>query len=127
VYRAKQPKVNLELDPTATFTGDEADLMEVLGNLLENAYKYCGSVIRIVVQADKHTGGIEISIEDDGPGIAPEQVDSVLQRGTRMDESVPGQGIGLSMASEIITLYGGHLAFAASPLGGTLLRISFHD
>jgi signal transduction histidine kinase len=44
-----------------------------------------------------------------------------------MDESVPGQGIGLSMTSEIITLYGGQLAFAASPLGGTLLRVSFHD
>ena len=125
VYRGKRPTVTLELDPSATFSGDEADLMEVLGNLLENAYKYCGSMIRVCVQMDKHSNGIEISIEDDGPGIAPQQVDSVLQRGTRMDESIPGQGIGLSMASEIITLYGGQLAFAASPLGGALLRINF--
>ena len=127
VYRQKQPTVTLELDPSATFTGDEADLMEVMGNLLENAYKYCSRVIRVSVQVDKHRDGIEISIEDDGPGIAPQQVDSVLQRGTRMDESMPGQGIGLSMASEIITLYGGQLAFAASPLGGALLQINFHD
>ncbi len=77
------------------------------------------------MQVDKHSDGIEISIEDDGPGIAPEQVDGVLQRGTRMDETIPGQGIGLSMANEIITLYGGRLAFAASPLGGALLRINF--
>ncbi len=127
VYREKQPTVTLELDPSATFTGDEADLMEVLGNLLENAYKYCSRVIRVLVLVDKHRDGIEISIEDDGPGIAPQQVNVVLQRGTRMDESMPGQGIGLSMASEIITLYGGQLAFAASPLGGALLRINFHD
>ena len=127
VYREKQPTVTLELDPSATFSGDEADLMEVLGNLLENAYKYCGSVIRVCVQVDEHSNGIEISIEDDGPGIAPQQVDSVLQRGTRMDESLPGHGIGLSMASEIITLYGGQLTFAASPLGGALLRVNFHN
>ncbi len=125
VYREKQPTVELRLDPSVTFTGDEADLMEVLGNLLDNAYKYCSSVIKVAVQVDKHSDGIEISIEDDGPGIAPEQVDGVLQRGTRMDETIPGQGIGLSMANEIITLYGGRLAFAASPLGGALLRINF--
>ena len=127
VYREKRPTVTLELAPSATFSGDEADLMEVLGNLLENAYKYCSSMIRVCVQVDEHSDGIEISIEDDGPGIAPQQVDNVLQRGTRMDESMPGQGIGLSMASEIITLYGGQLAFAASPLGGALLRVTFHN
>lgn len=127
VYREKQLTVTLDLDPSATFTGDEADLTEILGNLLENAYKYCGRTVRVGVQIDKQTDGIEISIEDDGPGIAPEQVDSVLQRGTRMDQSIPGQGIGLSMASEIIALYGGQLAFAASSLGGSLLRVSLHD
>jgi len=127
VYREKQVAVELELDPSATFTGDEADLTEILGNLLENAYKYCRSKVRVSVRTDQHPDGIEISIEDDGPGIAPEQVDAVLQRGTRMDESVPGQGIGLSMANEIITVYGGQLAFAASPIGGTLLRVSFRD
>lgn len=127
VYREKQPTITLELDPSATFTGDEADLTEILGNLLENAYKYCGGAIRVRVQHDEHASGIEISIEDDGPGIAAEQVDHVLQRGTRMDQSVPGQGIGLSMAHEIISVYGGRLTFAASPLGGTLLRICFYN
>jgi two-component system, OmpR family, sensor histidine kinase PhoQ len=127
VYREKQPTVTLELDPSATFTGDEADLTEILGNLLENAYKYCKNAVRVGLQSDTNAAGVEINIEDDGPGIAAEQVESVLQRGARMDQSVPGQGIGLSMANEIITVYGGQLAFAASPLGGTLLRISFHD
>ncbi|MFV1974076.1 MAG: ATP-binding protein, partial [Thiohalobacterales bacterium] len=123
VYREKAVTVALELDPSATFTGDEADLTEILGNLLENAYKYCRRAVR--VQTGQHSAGIEIRIEDDGPGIAADQVDTVLQRGKRMDESVPGQGLGLSMASEIITVYGGQLAIAESPLGGTLLRVNF--
>ena len=127
VYRDKQVTVELELDPSATFTGDEADLTEILGNLLENAYKYCQSKVRVSVGTDEHPDDVEISIEDNGLGIALEQVDTVLQRGTRMDESIPGQGLGLSMANEIITVYGGQLTFAASPLGGTLLRVSFQD
>jgi two-component system sensor histidine kinase PhoQ len=127
VYREKAVAVELELDPTVTFTGDEADLTEILGNLLENAYKYCRRVVQVCVQIDQHSAGIEIQIGDDGPGIAANQVDTVLQRGQRMDESVPGQGLGLSMANEIITVYGGQLAIAASPLGGTLLRVSFND
>jgi two-component system sensor histidine kinase PhoQ len=127
VYRDKQVTVDLQLDPSATFTGDEADLTEILGNLLENAYKYCRSQVRVSVRMDPSTSGLEISIEDDGPGIAPQQVDTVLQRGKRMDESIPGQGIGLSMASEIIAVYGGQLAFADSALGGTLLQVSFHN
>jgi two-component system sensor histidine kinase PhoQ len=125
VYREKQLAVNLDLDPSVTFTGDETDLTEILGNLLDNAYKYCKHAVRASVQKD--AAGIEISIEDDGPGIAAEQVESVLQRGTRMDQSIPGQGIGLSMANEIIILYGGRLAFSASSLGGTLLRVCFPD
>jgi two-component system sensor histidine kinase PhoQ len=127
VYREKQVTVDLDLDPAASFTGDEADVTEILGNLLENAYKYCRHAVRVGVHTDQHGAGVEISIEDDGPGIAADQVDTVLQRGKRMDESVPGQGLGLSMAYEIITVYGGQLAITDSPLGGTLLRIRFRD
>jgi two-component system sensor histidine kinase PhoQ len=127
VYRDKQVAVDLELDPSITFMGDEGDLMEALGNLLENAYKYCNRAVRVCVNREQRSEGIEISIEDDGPGIAANQIDTVMQRGKRMDESIPGQGIGLSMAKEIITVYGGQLAFAASPLGGALLRVSFSD
>ncbi|MDH3831417.1 MAG: ATP-binding protein, partial [Gammaproteobacteria bacterium] len=125
VYREKQVKVELALDTPATFTGDEADLTEILGNLLENAYKYCRHTVQVHVSSGQRAGDIEIRIEDDGPGIAADQVEAVLQRGTRMDESLPGQGIGLSMANEIISVYGGQLAIAASPLGGTLLRVNF--
>ena len=125
VYREKNITVERNLDPASSFIGDEADLTEILGNLLENAYKYCQQAVR--VSAHSLDAVIEILIEDDGPGIAPEQVHAILQRGTRMDESVPGQGIGLSMANEIIAVYGGRLEFAASDLGGALLRIHFDD
>ncbi len=123
VYREKHIRVERNLDPGCRFIGDEADLTEILGNLLENAYKYCRHAVR--VSAHTTDSGIDILIEDDGPGISPGQVNCILQRGNRMDESVPGQGIGLSMASEIIAVYAGRLEFAASDLGGALLRIHF--
>ena len=101
--------------------------MEVLGNLLDNACKYCNSEVLISAHGNHQDSGngLEIVIEDDGIGIAPEMKNTVLQRGRRMDENVPGQGIGLSMAHEIITVYGGKLRITASPLGGAMLRISF--
>jgi two-component system sensor histidine kinase PhoQ len=120
--------VRLDLDPEATFYGDEADLTEALGNLLENAYKYCSGQIRVRVRYEKKTAsgrGLEITIEDDGHGIDPEMIDTVLQRGKRMDETVPGHGIGLSMAQEIIAVYGGELDVGSGSLGGALLRIHF--
>ncbi len=130
VYREKQVDVGLELDPGATFYGDEADLTEALGNLLENAYKYCSGQIRVCVRCDTKTASgqdLEITIEDDGHGIDPEMIDTVLQRGKRMDETVPGHGIGLSMAQEIITVYGGELDIGSSSLGGALLRVHFDN
>ena len=128
VYREKQVDVRLDLEPGATFYGDEADLTEALGNLLENAYKYCSGQIRVCVRCEKKTAvshALDITIEDDGHGIDPEMIDTVLQRGKRMDETVPGHGIGLSMAQEIIAVYGGELDIGTSSLGGALLRVHF--
>ncbi len=128
VYREKRVDISLDLDPGATFYGDEVDLTEVLGNLLENAYKYCSAQVRVGVRCEKKTAsgqGLEITIEDDGQGIDPEMIDTVLQRGKRMDETVPGHGIGLSMAREIMAVYGGELDIGSSSLGGALLRVRF--
>jgi len=128
VYRDKLVDVRLDLDAGATFYGDEADLTEVLGNLLDNAYKYCSGEVKVGVRCGSKTAsgqGLEISIEDDGHGIDPHTIDTVLQRGKRMDETVPGHGIGLSMAREIIAVYGGELNIASSSLGGALVRVRF--
>ena len=128
VYRDKQVQVGLDPDPGAIFYGDEADLTEVLGNLLDNAYKYCSSQVRVSAHCKtEHASGqcLEISIEDDGQGIDPQMIDTVLQRGKRMDETVPGHGIGLSIAREIIAVYGGVLDIGCSSLGGALIRVRF--
>jgi two-component system sensor histidine kinase PhoQ len=128
VYRDKRVEVSLDLDPEAIFYGDEADLTEALGNLLENAYKYCSGQVRVCARYDGKpaaSGNLEILIEDDGPGIDPDMIDTVLQRGKRMDETVPGHGIGLSMAREIIAVYGGELDIGSGSLGGALLRVRF--
>ncbi len=128
VYQEKQVEVRLDPDPGATFYGDEADLTEALGNLLDNAYKYCSSQVRVRVRRGRtrpSEQGLEITIEDDGPGIEPEMIETVLQRGKRMDETVPGHGIGLSMAQDIVTLYGGELNIGSSRLGGAQLSARF--
>jgi two-component system sensor histidine kinase PhoQ len=128
VYHDKQVHVSRDLDPAATFYGDEADLTEVLGNLLDNAYKYCSGRVRVCVRGESRAAaghGLEISIEDDGRGIDPGMIDTVLQRGKRMDETVPGHGIGLSMSREIIALYGGELNIGSGGLGGALVRVHF--
>ncbi|MGB7932563.1 MAG: ATP-binding protein [Gammaproteobacteria bacterium] len=128
VYRDKQVDVSRDLDPAATFYGDEADLTEALGNLLDNAYKYCSSQVRVCVRSESKSAsghGLEISIEDDGHGIDPGMIDTVLQRGKRVDETVPGHGIGLSMAREIIAVYGGELTIGSGGLGGALVRVHF--
>lgn len=124
VYRDKRVEVSVDLDPGATFFGDEADLTEVLGNLLDNAYKYCSSQVRVYALGASGNG-LEIRVEDDGQGIDPGMTDTILERGKRMDETVPGHGIGLSMVREIVAVYGGELKIGSGGLGGALVCVHF--
>jgi two-component system, OmpR family, sensor histidine kinase PhoQ len=122
VYRDKRVTAELELAANATFRGDPGDLAEILGNLMDNAYKYCRSRVRVtaaVPAADR----LVIEIGDDGRGITPDQAANLFQRGRRADESVPGQGIGLAVVREIVELYQGTLNVARSELGGAKLRV----
>jgi two-component system sensor histidine kinase PhoQ len=95
--------------------GDERDLMEMLGNVLENAFKYTTARIRIGAERNSV---VSVWVEDDGPGIAPELRQEVLNRGSRADEMRPGQGIGLSVVAELVALYQGELRIETSALGG---------
>jgi len=109
-------------DPELTFAGESQDLIEMLGNLLDNAGKWARHQVRIEAIATKDS--LQIAVDDDGPGIETKQMSMVLKRGTRLDERVHGSGLGLAIVNDLTELYGGSLNLAASPLGG--LSVSIH-
>jgi two-component system sensor histidine kinase PhoQ len=121
VYAGKDLALELSIAPESFFVGDRGDLTELLGNLLDNACKWCRSHVRLAGRTDLDAGTRErlvITVEDDGPGIPEADRPRVLQRGVRADETVPGHGLGLAMVRETIGLYGGQLEVDDSPLGG---------
>jgi two-component system sensor histidine kinase PhoQ len=117
VYRDKQVSCELEIDEGARYQADPGDLNEIIGNLLDNSYKYCRK--RVLVEVRAFADRIEISAADDGPGMPAAAREALIERGARADESVPGQGIGLAVVAETAELYRGSLALNASALGGT--------
>ena len=93
----------------------------MLGNLVDNAAKWSAGEVRIAVRPD---GAMAlVSVEDDGPGIAPTERETVLARGQRLDERVPGSGLGLDIVREIVTLYRGRLNLSDSALGGLRVEL----
>lgn len=122
--------VDCQLDiPAGTlFYGDEGDLMELIGNLLDNAFKWCQYSIRISAananERDRREG-LRLVVEDDGPGIAADKIEEVLQRGMRADETTHGHGIGMAIVRDIVTAYGGKIQIARSELGGAKFDITF--
>ncbi len=131
VYREKGVVCSQELDEDAMFYGDKGDLMEFLGNLLENAFKYCTGAVAVRVECPEHEEGTRlpllIAIADDGAGIPESEWERVLGRGERQDQKQQGQGIGLSVADDIIRLYGGGLSIGESKLGGAEMRVNFDN
>ncbi|MBL4572014.1 MAG: GHKL domain-containing protein [Gammaproteobacteria bacterium] len=126
VYRDKSVSVAAQLHTQALFHGDERDLLEVLGNVLDNAFKYGRGEVRISTNSatDEHQG-LEIVIEDNGYGISEEKREFVLQRGARADTLVQGQGIGLAVVTDIVSSYDGTIVVGASDLGGAKITIRF--
>lgn len=130
VYAGRGVLCEFELDPAACFHGEVGDLLEVLGNLLENAFKWAHSRVLLTTRIEARAGSKErslcIAVEDDGPGIADEQVERVLQRGVRGDEQVQGHGIGLAIVQDIVRNYSGQLMVDRSPeLGGARFTLRF--
>ncbi len=122
VYMDKGVNVTFDMDATAAFHGDAGDLTEMLGNLLDNAFKWCRQQVRVTAQIMQPTGAVppllEISVADDGPGIPDDTKARVLLRGARADETTPGHGLGLAMVQDTVALYHGALSLQTSPLGG---------
>ena len=111
----------LDLDPAAAFRGHREDVEEILGNLMENACKWASSQIR--VSARMTADGLVLRVEDDGPGMGPEQAAEASRRGMRSDEGRSGWGLGLSIVADLVAVNGGTMAFDRSDLGGLAVAL----
>ena len=124
MHAERELAITLEgADERVQFAGEAQDLQEMLGNVLDNACQWAHSAVTLRVMAvhseapdgarEGTPGGsparLRVEIEDDGPGMTAEQMPQVLQRGVRLDESVPGNGLGLAIVRELVDLYGGEL------------------
>lgn len=111
-----------EIEPGLSARIDAVDGAELLGNLLDNARKWTRSTIRIV--GHQNGKGVELSLEDDGPGVPDEKLAVVLERGQRLDSTAQGTGLGLAIASDIVEAVGAEMALYRSELGGLGVRLT---
>ena len=128
IYAGKGVICEFDIDPEARFHGEIGDLQELLGNLIENAFKWARARVLLTVKtgetAANRRPGLMIAVDDDGPGIPDERIPLVLQRGVRGDERVQGHGIGLSIVQDIIRSYRGELQVGRSEeLGGARFEV----
>lgn len=121
VYHQKAIEYAVNIPASLQLRADEGDLMELLGNLLDNAAKCCHR--RVQVEATSNDRQMQLLIDDDGPGFPPEQREVVLERGVRIDTRSEGQGIGLSIVAEIVKAYGGTVRLESSPIGGARVLV----
>ena len=130
VMRRLNPEKSFELNmqqPGMVLAMEQQDLEEAVGNLLENAARFAQARVVVTVMPGTHSSSdpdvtrrswVTLLVEDDGPGLEPEQITEAMKRGRRLDESRPGTGLGLSIVSEVVSEYHGTFAMQRSPLGG---------
>ena len=114
--------IDWDADEDLYFQGERQDLLEIAGNGMENAGKWCRGRVRVRAEPLGDTR-LRLRIEDDGPGLPPDRREEVIRRGARLDENAPGSGLGLSIVDELARAYGGVLRLEDSPLGGLALEI----
>lgn len=112
IYRDKALNIEQHVSDKIYFPGERDDLMELLGNLMDNASKWAHSAVSITAETDDDC--LTMIIEDDGPGIAEDQIERLLTRGERLDESTDGHGLGMSIVTDIVRQYAGKLSLGRS-------------
>jgi two-component system sensor histidine kinase PhoQ len=134
VYSHKMIQAELTMDENLLFFGEQRDLLELAGNMLDNAFKYGSGKVRVSagsIEPEATRTGLWLCVEDDGAGIDKSQWKRLLQRGARGDEraskqggeKVGGHGLGLAIVTELVAAYGGEVSIGRSALGGAMLRV----
>ena len=122
LYRERDIAIAIDAPEHARFRGEQQDLEEMIGNLVDNGCKWAQSRVAIEVVADQPADAekprVRIIVDDDGPGLSPSEREQVATRGQRLDETKPGSGLGLSIVVELAALYGGVLTLGTAPIGG---------
>jgi signal transduction histidine kinase len=121
LYTDRALRVDVDVPPGASFSGEAEDLEELVGNLVDNACKWARARVRIRGYPDEDR--LVLDVEDDGPGLDEELHADALQRGKRLDEAMSGSGLGLAIVRELADLYGGSVALTRADLGGLRARI----
>jgi signal transduction histidine kinase len=121
IFREKGIEIETDVGPGLFFQGERQDLLELAGNIMENACLWARE--RVKVSAVGAGGRLSLSVEDDGPGLPPERRAEVLRRGARLDESAPGSGLGLSIVDDLARAYGGAVILGNATLGGLLVTL----
>jgi signal transduction histidine kinase len=122
LHRDRDIAIAFDVPAQARFRGEQHDLEEMVGNLVDNACKWARSRVAIEALAEPAGGAgkphVHIIVDDDGPGLSPAERERVAKRGQRLDETKPGSGLGLSIVVELAGLYGGVLTLGTAPIGG---------
>jgi signal transduction histidine kinase len=123
IHQEKDIRVEIDVPETLRFRGEQQDLEEMVGNLLDNSFKWATRRISVRARPLKDTGSdgrawLEIAVEDDGPGLPSDRRAEALKRGRRLDETKPGSGLGLSIVSETASMYSGKIELNSAALGG---------
>lgn len=122
IHKARDLHFDIHIPSAISAIADREDLLELSGNLLDNACKWAASTVRLTVTCDVE---FHLIVEDDGQGCAPEHYQQILQRGERLDRTIHGHGIGLAVVKEIVADYGGRLELGKSKeLTGFCVRVA---
>jgi signal transduction histidine kinase len=121
IYSARGLAIQVDVPPGHFIRGQQEDLEEMLGNLLDNACKWAKS--RVMIQSVQENGAVVMTVDDDGSGLPASMRDAVLQRGVRADEAAPGSGLGLAIVRDLVELYEGTFSLEDSPMGGLRARL----
>ncbi|OAT46961.1 PhoQ family sensor protein [Providencia heimbachae ATCC 35613] len=123
VYQHKGVSITVDISPEITWLGQPNDFMEVMGNVMENACKYCLEFVEVTAHVGQDS--LTLIVDDDGPGVPESKRSVIFVRGQRADTLRPGQGLGLSIAVDIIDQYDGEICINDSPLGGARVMVTF--